>query len=326
VAALATIALVGPGAGVASAHALSVTLTCENGLKVDLRAYNGTNPNTVSVSIDGVAVEGSPFSFGTTFLRSWPVTPATVTHTAEVVIVAWDDPTGSKGWSRTYNLSLPVCEAPPTEEPTTPPTEPPTEEPTEEPTTPPTEPPTEPPADQAELIVYKGLDIDGDGDPNTGEILPGEGWTFDVEVTGGTVVDSLNPTDEDGMAAFLFDVEGEGVMVDVAEQLLEDYEFLGAICLLDEEVEVGTVGEAEVTDVPIAAGQTVECWFVNTSGGEEPATATPKQVTPPPTATVDFTGGSGSDSWRIVLLGIAALLASLLLFTPAERAVSRRRR
>ena len=73
---LAVIALVGAALfatpGVASAHTPSVTLTCQNGLKVQLSAYNNTHTNTVDVSIDGVAVTGSPFSFGTSFNQSWP--------------------------------------------------------------------------------------------------------------------------------------------------------------------------------------------------------------------------------------------------------------
>ena len=217
-----------------------------------------------------------------------------------------DSPFNFKGCTSTKNDNFKVGEA--------------------EPTTPPTEPPTEPPAEQAELIVLKGLDIDGDGDPNTGTILPGEGWTFDVSATGGTPADSQKATGADGSATFVFDVTGDSVVVDVSEELQTDYEFVDAWCLVENELEVGTAGEAEVTDIPIGAGETVVCYFVNTSGGEEEATATPKAVTPPPTDTLGIAGGTGSDSWRIVILAMAGLLAAILLFTPAEKAVTRRRR
>jgi hypothetical protein len=78
-------------------------------------------------------------------------------------------------------------------------------------------------------------------------------------------------------------------------------------------------------------------------GGVEGATATPAppaatppgdvagatskpNVTPPPTATLPVTGTPTGDTWRIALLAIAALLASILLLTPASPVRSRRRR
>lgn len=180
----------------------------------------------------------------------------------------------------------------------------------------------EPAPDQAILLVHKTLDL-----PGNLEDIDGEGWTFDVTIgSGGTLNDSMNPTDEDGWAGFLFDVAGEApVVVNLSEVLQEDFKFVEAVCLDAQENEVGTEGDAAVTGIEIDGGQTVVCEFVNKSGGQEEATATPKHVTPPPTDTIGLTGGSGSDSWRIVLLAMAALLAAILLFTPAEKAVTRRR-
>jgi hypothetical protein len=50
-------------------------------------------------------------------------------------------------------------------------------------------------------------------------------------------------------------------------------------------------------------------------------------VTPPPTATLgSSTGQPAGDTWRIALLGLAALLASLLIFSPRTTSRELRRR
>ena len=55
------------------------------------------------------------------------------------------------------------------------------------------------------------------------------------------------------------------------------------------------------------------------------AAATPKS-TPPPTDSLPTGGTPGGDSWRLALLAIAGLLATLLLLAPATPAKARRRR
>ncbi len=128
-------------AGTALGHTPQATLTCDTGLTVHLTYYDSSHHNSVAVAIDGTAVAGSPFSFGSTFSRSWSVLPDTAAHTATVVVTAWDDPTGSHGWSKTFNLTLDACAAPtptPTPEPTPTPTPEVTPTPTPEPTPTPT--------------------------------------------------------------------------------------------------------------------------------------------------------------------------------------------
>jgi hypothetical protein len=50
-------------------------------------------------------------------------------------------------------------------------------------------------------------------------------------------------------------------------------------------------------------------------------------VTPPPTATLGgSTGQPAGDTWRIALLGLAALLAALLILSPNRTSPERRRR
>jgi hypothetical protein len=58
------------------------------------------------------------------------------------------------------------------------------------------------------------------------------------------------------------------------------------------------------------------------SGGVDAATGRPR-VTPPPTDTLPTSGTPNGDSWRLVLMGLAALLATVLLLTPV-RATTRR--
>jgi len=61
------------------------------------------------------------------------------------------------------------------------------------------------------------------------------------------------------------------------------------------------------------------------AGGVGGATAMP-QITPPPTSTLPTSGTPSGDTWRIALLAIAGLLATLLLLAPATPATARRRR
>jgi hypothetical protein len=225
---LAVASLVGlaafPFAGTALGHTPTVTLTCDGGLSVSLLLYEVDNPadpsnptpNSVAVSIDGSPVAGSPFAFGENFVQSWPALPATEGHTAQVVVFAWDDPTGDAGYSRTYNLEIGACAQPtptPTEAPTPTPTEAPTPTPTVEPTPTPTE---------------------------------------------------------------------------------------------------------EVTPTPTVAPTPTP------SGSVEAATGTPR-VTPPATDTLTGGPSAPNDSWRLLLLGMAAILTAVLLLTPARPARARRR-
>jgi hypothetical protein len=143
---LTAAALVAP-AGV-TAHTPKVSLTCDYGLKVNLTAYNTNGTNTVAVSIDGSPVAGSPFTFSSSFTHTYAVDPPTEGHTATVAVTAWDDPSGSKGWTKTFDLSIEAC-VEPTPTPTPVPTPTPTPEPTATPTPAPTATPTPPPTERA---------------------------------------------------------------------------------------------------------------------------------------------------------------------------------
>src|ERR1035437_6503383 len=92
--ALAT-ALVGV-VGIASAHTPTVTFSCVNSepvLSINLLYYqtpqNSSEHNTVSASIDGSSVLATT-DFTNSYSHTFTASPATVGHTASVVITAWD--------------------------------------------------------------------------------------------------------------------------------------------------------------------------------------------------------------------------------------------
>ncbi len=187
------------------------------------------------------------------------------------------------------------------------------------------------------LIVEKKLDLDSS--PDTTLLAPGgAGWSFHVSgdpgMSGTTGADST----------YTFDLTGleRSDLLNVTETLRKDFDIQDASC----EVVVptpavdaaqvagesrGTFDKASATmrEVLVYAGETVKCTFVNVSGAVEEASATPHvtpRITPPPTDTLPVTGTPGGDSWRIALLALAALLASILLLTPTTPAAVRRRR
>lgn len=128
---LLVLGLLATFAGTVAAHTPSASLGCQAGLAVTLTQYNDTNG--VSVKIDGSFVDGTPKTFGSSYsYGSGPLNPF-VGHTANIVVLAHDDPTGSHGWSKTYNLEIGPCqEATPTPSPSPTPTR--TPEPTPTPT------------------------------------------------------------------------------------------------------------------------------------------------------------------------------------------------
>ena len=149
--------------GIASAHTPQVSLSCSRQgapeLNIDLSNYSSPasgKHNTVSASIDGVTVLATT-NFSTSYSHTFGAGSPYESHTAHVVVYAWDDPTGSHGWSKTFDPTTDNCQKPtpgptptptpsptptPTPSPTPTPTEPPTPTPTETPTATPTETPT----------------------------------------------------------------------------------------------------------------------------------------------------------------------------------------
>jgi prealbumin domain-containing protein len=338
-----------------SAHTPNVTLTCQNSLVVNLTQYNAGGSNTVAVSIDGSAVAGSPFSFTSSYSHTFAVTPPTASHTATVAINAWDDPTGSKGWTKTFNLSIAACvqatpeptptptpeptptptpepTPTPTPEPTPTPTPEPTPTPTPEPTPTPTPLPTEQPR-EASILIAK-LDNNGTADEADDVLL--DGAKFEVRSDDG---DGIFETGQDPV------VFGPA---DAADGLL-DTDLLpgGMYWIVEAVVPNGFVGSDPIlVELNLDPSQTciwdadglIDCLPnegqneglsltmvvvdntpVQPTGGVGGATGTPR-VTLPPTDTVDGTAPSApaGDGWRLILIGMAGTLAAALVLTPAR--------
>ncbi len=181
-------------------------------------------------------------------------------------------------------------------------------------------------------MIEKVYDID----PGDAQVLvPGAGWTFDIS---GDMV----TTDSEGQVTIDLPTVDGWVSVDITEEsppadLGNEWRMSGASCevtLDDGQIATAAVGDrrgtvdlegAAIRDIVVNAGETVTCTFVNQSGAVEEATSTPR-ITPPPTAADPVSGTPGGDTWRIVLLALAGLLAMILAFIPATPARSRRRR
>jgi hypothetical protein len=126
----------------ASAHTPVVTPACSDGqmtLSISLTNYSqGSHGKTNTVSATDTPAGGSAIqlvpantSFGTTFKADFdgssnPATgSASVVNNFSVKVSAWDDPTGSKGFSKTFYYTVQPCVAPPTTTTTTTTTTPP---------------------------------------------------------------------------------------------------------------------------------------------------------------------------------------------------------
>jgi len=95
-------------AGPASAHIPTIGANCVTGVSVNLTYYNHDQSNHVTVTVDGTVAESA--SFGDTFIKTYAWGSTAASHTWEVVVSAWDDPTGSKGWSVDQKGTVTGCE------------------------------------------------------------------------------------------------------------------------------------------------------------------------------------------------------------------------
>ena len=96
----------------ASAYAPSVTATCE-GVTVDLVNYqiDPTGTNGVIVLVNGVKVANNS-DFGTSYNKWFPFV-AGQSNAYMVFVNAWDDPTGSLGYTKTFQGTKDGCVVPP---------------------------------------------------------------------------------------------------------------------------------------------------------------------------------------------------------------------
>ncbi len=114
-AALASLALATP----AFAHTDNVTANCDKKagksyLTVGLTQYGKQADNFLTITVDGK--ERPAVAFREAFKEETWEFDATVKHDFKIEIKAYDDPDGTKKWSKTYDRSTTACveEAPPT--------------------------------------------------------------------------------------------------------------------------------------------------------------------------------------------------------------------
>src|SRR5664280_2167366 len=96
-----------------AAHTPTVLLACSQGnpvLSINLANYNnsGGNHNTVSASIDGSSVL-STTNFFTSYSNAFSAGSSYSSHTAQVIVFAWDDPFGVHGYTGVFNRTVPAC-------------------------------------------------------------------------------------------------------------------------------------------------------------------------------------------------------------------------
>ena len=94
-----------------AAHNQTVSLVCEGGASVNLTDYDTAHDNSVVITLDGVEVVNKS-DFGTSFVFQSGALDPFKGHTLHVVVAAWDDPTGSNGWSFDVTKQIGPCKEP----------------------------------------------------------------------------------------------------------------------------------------------------------------------------------------------------------------------
>lgn len=105
--------MIGVFAGTASAHTVAASASCQPGVRVDLSNYDNSvgHVNHVTVTVDGVVKIDQ--NFGSAYGVTVPVPQDSSVHTWTVAVTAWDDPTGSNGWTKTYQGRVGPCDTTP---------------------------------------------------------------------------------------------------------------------------------------------------------------------------------------------------------------------
>jgi hypothetical protein len=102
-------------AGIVQAHGLAASFACNDAnpsvpvLSVAMSDFSTGVVNSIMVTIDGTVVLPTT-TFATDYSNTFPGGNPTAAHTAVVTVLAGDDPTGSLGFSKTFNLSVDACQ------------------------------------------------------------------------------------------------------------------------------------------------------------------------------------------------------------------------
>jgi hypothetical protein len=226
----------------------------------------------------------------------------------------------------------------------------PSESATPAPSSTPSETPSESPK-TAWIAVAKIVDADGDPSTVDDESFPA-GWHFNVKVGGGTADPSELVSAQDDFVYAQITLDGDSASVSIEEVLQQAYTLADAVCFTEEAAspdslsvkatrfaslanaqsdEVGQL-DGNVLSFDVAPGTITFCGFFNVpdqessspSGGVEAATGTPR-LTPPSTDSIGSpVSGSTGETWRLMLIAMAGLLATILVLTPATRPIRKR--
>jgi hypothetical protein len=166
-------------------------------------------------------------------------------------------------------------------------------------------------------VVRKWIDIDGRvATADAPDRLAAPGWPISVTVVAGTPATAAGTTDDSGAVSFVIRPSGDQALVNIREALPEGVKVLEATCAVSGDGRGrADVANGVVRDVMIAAGETVICAFVNTSGGVSPGT--PRPTAPPTSGTpTDDQGGAGD--LRVIIVALVGLIALVELLMPAR--------
>jgi hypothetical protein len=166
-------------------------------------------------------------------------------------------------------------------------------------------------------VVQKWIDIDGRvATADAPDRLAAPGWPISIAVVSGTPAIAAGITDDSGAVSFVIRPTGDRALVKIREELPEGVKVLEAICAVDGDGRGrADVSDGVVRDVPIAAGETVTCTFVNTSGGVSPGTPRP---TAPPTSGIPTDDPRGGGDLWVVIMALVGLIALIELLVPAR--------
>lgn len=124
---------------------------------------------------------------------------------------------------------------------------------------------------RAEIVARKVIDADGDLDSADDQIA-GEGWTFDLALTDGEIVEAFPSTSSSGLAGWLIRTDPEGSSAVVTERVQGDFAVVEATCLrLGEDgdnIPVGQFQEGSVIfRIDEGAFASYQCDFFNVPTG-----------------------------------------------------------
>ena len=182
------------------------------------------------------------------------------------------------------------------------------------------------------ILVLKTIDADGNLE-TTDDQTAGEGWEFQLDLEDGDIEEAFPVTDVDGFASWLFTLPIDGTNATVTEVVQDNFDLIDAFCvdaggLVEPEAlrsrinaEGDIVGEldGESVSFPVEAETAYICFFTNSPEPEDSVqgeTATPK-ITLPPTDAFGGPVAPTNESWRIMLVVMAGILASVLILTPS---------